>query len=96
MYNSLDTLFLPGIEAGDTLYYYLFVPCGAPIESLFIFERDSIWTQDPKAWYFPKDLTFGAWNELKSGVSDTGANGTTMQFPLVQVDFEIHTDSIPS
>ena len=95
MVNALDTLFLPGIKAGDTLYYYLFVPCGAPIDSIFIFERDSIWNQDPKAYYFPEDLTFGAWNELKSGVSDVGGdNGTTpLLFPLIQVDFEIHTDS---
>jgi hypothetical protein len=92
MVNALDTLFLTDVGVGDTMYYYLWIPQDAPIDSIFIFERDSIWGWGDVSRYYPEDLTFGCWNELKDGVSLLkGAD--TMLFPLVQCDFEIHTDS---
>jgi hypothetical protein len=82
---------LSGARAGDTIFYYLYIPYWAPIDSIFMFERDSLWGQDEYTYYFPEDLDVG-WNELKDGVSLLkGAD--TMVFPLVQCDFEIHTDS---
>jgi hypothetical protein len=89
MENALDTNFLPGVGDKDTIFYYLWIPCGAPIDSIFIFARDSIWAQDAKTVYKKIDLNFGCWNELFDRVDSTG----TFLFPLVQCDFEIHTDA---
>jgi hypothetical protein len=94
-YNARDTLFLKDLAPGDTIYYYWYIPCGAPIDSFFIFERDSMWGRDYYSYYFPEDLTFGAWNELKDGISEMRNNGSEpMLFPLIQIDCEFHTDSM--
>lgn len=84
---SKDTTFLQDLNYGDTIYYYLYIPLVAPIDSLFVFVRNVNWTHDEHTVYHASDLSFGGWNELKDGISD--------DFPMVdsviQSDFEIHT-----
>jgi hypothetical protein len=91
--DALDSTFLDGLNIGDTLYYYLYVPWGAPIDSIFIFVRDLNWNQEVHSIYHASDLRFGRWNELKDGISDTTiagfGNGAPMTIPLIQSDLQI-------
>lgn len=94
--DALDSTFLDGLNIGDTLYYYLYVPWGAPIDSIFIFVRaieSGNWNQDVHTVYHASDLHYGRWNELKDGISDTCTtafgDGAPFTTPLIQSDFQI-------
>ena len=89
--DALDTTFLHELDNRDTLFYYLYVPWGAPIDSIFIFVRNTSWAHDLHTVYHASDLHYGRWNELKDGISDTSSDGSDFAMPLVQSDFEIHT-----
>jgi len=97
--DALDSTFLHDLDIGDTLFYYLYVPWNAPIDSIFIFVRaldaGGTWTQDVHTVYHASDLHFGRWNELKDGISDTTVtgfgNGEPFPTPLIQSDFQIDT-----
>jgi hypothetical protein len=95
--NGLDTIFMDDLVPGlDTIYYYLWIPNNAPIDSIFAFERDSLMEWDSKVIFRKADLNFGYWNELKSGLSltaDSSGTQVPIHLPLWQIDFEIHTDS---
>jgi hypothetical protein len=94
--DALDTSFLDGLSNGDTIYYYLYVPWSTPIDSLFIFVRDTDWNRNEYSFYHASDLNFGRWNELKNGISNTcqpGYDDGAFGIPLIQSDFEIHTNS---
>jgi len=92
----LDSTFLQDLDTGDTIYYYLYIPSGAPIDSIFMFLRDYNWAWDKATIYHASDLDFGVWNELKDGISDSTDYGdTTFTFPIMQSDFQIDTyDSV--
>jgi len=93
--EALDSTFLHDLDIRDTMYYYLYVPWNAPIDSIFIFVRDLSWNQEVHTIYHASDLHFGRWNELKDGISDTTipgfGNGVPFTTPLIQSDFQIDT-----
>ena len=89
--ENLDTTFLQDLDNGDTIYYYLYIPAEAPIDSIFMFLRNQNWEHEEHKVYHASDLNFGVWNELKDGISDNNTDGDPFEFPLVQSDFEIHT-----
>jgi hypothetical protein len=94
--DSFDTTFLQDLDNGDTIYYYLYIPSEAPIDSIFMFMRNQDWEHDEHTVYHSSDLVFGAWNELKDGISDsTDYWDTTFTLPVIQSDFQIDTyDSV--
>jgi hypothetical protein len=86
--ENRDTSFLIGVENRDTMYYYVYIPQGAPIDSIFIFVRNQDWEHDGHTTYYPRNLHFGRWNELKDGISDD----LEITTGIIQSDFEIHTN----
>jgi len=86
--ENRDTSFLIGVENRDTMYYYVYIPQGCPIDSIFIFVRNQDWAHDGHTTYYPRNLRFGRWNELKDGISDDFEITTG----IIQSDFEIHTN----
>ncbi len=93
--DALDTTFLIDLDNGDTIYYYLYIPSEAPIDSIFMFLRNQNWEHDEHTVYHASDLNFGGWNELKDGISDNNTSGEPFTFPLIQSDFQIDTyDSV--
>lgn len=86
--ENLDTTFLDGLDNGDTTYYYVYIPWNAPIDSIFIFVRNASWAHDLHTVYYPSDLRYGRWNELKDGISDD----LDISDGLIQSDFEVHTN----
>jgi len=87
--QNIDTTFLQNLDYGDTIFYYLYIPWNAPIDSIFIFVRDEDWAHDDHKVYHARDLRFGRWNELKDGISKSLPKVNS----IVQSDFEIHTIS---
>ncbi len=87
--DALDSTFLDGLQIGDTVFYYLYIPWGAPIDSIFIFVRNVDWAHDDHKVYHASDLRFGRWNELKDGISELATDSTPFSVPLVQSDFQI-------
>jgi len=87
--EALDTTFLDGVKHGDTLFYYLYIPWTAPIDSIFVFVRNTTWNHDIHTVYHASDLRYGRWNILKDGISDTTADGDPFELPLIQSDFQI-------
>jgi hypothetical protein len=90
--ESLDTTFLDDLDIGDTIYYYLYVPWNAHIDSIFLFVRNTAWAHEEHTVYYPSDLHYGRWNELKDGISKNNTDGDPFELPLIQSDFEIHTN----
>jgi hypothetical protein len=86
--ENRDTSFLIGVENRDTIYYYVYIPWNAHIDSIFIFVRNQDWAHDGHTTYYPQNLRFGRWNELKDGISDDFEITTG----IIQSDFEIHTN----
>jgi hypothetical protein len=86
--ENRDTSFLIGVENRDTMYYYVYIPWSCPIDSIFIFVRNQDWAHDGHTTYYPRNLSFGRWNELKDGISDDFEITTG----IIQSDFEIHTN----
>lgn len=91
--QNIDTTFLIGLDNRDTIYYYLYVPWNAHIDSIFIFIREASWMRDEYTIYRTRDLRYGCWNELKDGISDNfnGEPFDVTDSNIVQSDFEIHT-----
>jgi hypothetical protein len=90
--EAVDTTFLDDLDIGDTLYYYVYIPWSCPVDSIFIFVRNENWNHDEHTVYHPSDLHFGRWNALKDGISEFNTDGDPFTFPLIQSDFEIHTN----
>ncbi len=95
--ENLDTTFLHELYYGDTLFYHVYVPWSADgvIDSIFIMVRNTNWNQDVHTIYHASDLHYGRWNVLKDGISDTCQTGWgdgPFDLPLIQSDFEIHTN----
>ncbi len=86
--ENLDTTFLDGLNNRDTMYYYVYIPWNAPIDSIFIFVRNASWAHDEHTVYYPRDLRYGRWNELKDGISDD----LEITTGIIQSDFEVHTN----
>ncbi len=78
---------------GSEVSYWFYLPTGAPIDSILVFNRDTDWAWCPFGKYLSTDLTFGAWNELIAPCSETLANGDTVNLPILQFDCWIYTDS---
>jgi len=93
--ENLDTTFLDRLSNRDSIYYYVYIPWNAHIDSIFIFVRNAAWEHDEYTVYYPRDLRFGKWNELKDGISDN-QNGSDDAFStadgIIQSDFEVHTN----
>ncbi len=91
----MDTTFIKGLTNRDTIYYYVYIPWSAPIDSIFIFVRDENWQFDELTVYHAEDLNFGRWNELKDGIADN-LNLATVR--IVQTDFQIDlvADTVPA
>jgi hypothetical protein len=101
--EHLDSTFMIDLDNGDTIYYYLYVPWNAPIDSIFIFVRDADWSHDEHTVYHASDLCYGRWNELKDGISELTTNGDEFSTEngdsaIIQIDFQIDliADSIPA
>lgn len=92
--ESLDTTFLTNLDYGDTIYYYLYVPWNAHIDSIFIFVRNFDWDHEEHTVYHASDLHYGRWNELKDGISENNTGGDPFDKidSIIQSDFEIHTN----
>ncbi len=89
-----DSVFLhEDFGYGSEVSYWIYVPTGAPVESILVFNRDSDWTWCDLGKYMPGDLTFGAWNELIAPCNEITASGDTIDLPILQFDLWIFTDS---
>ncbi len=85
--------FLDQATWGDSIWYYLYIPAGAPVDSICAFTRDSDWTWSIFSIYQNSDLAMDAWNELICIVSDTTSGGDTIDLPIIQCDLWIYTNS---
>jgi hypothetical protein len=94
--ESLDTTFLTDLDYGDTIYYYLYIPWNAHIDSIFIFVRNYDWDHEEHTVYHTSDLHYGRWNELKDGISRNNTAGDPFDKidSIIQSDFEIHTSPL--
>ncbi len=73
----------PRVNPGETVYYRVWVPAGAPINGLKTFLKDNNRNWVDGIWYGYTGLQKNAWNELTIRVPQTGA------FPILEVGLQV-------
>ncbi len=91
-----DSVFMHDqVDFSSEVVWWLYIPAGAPIDSVIAMNRDSDWSWCDFGQYMPGDLIFGGWNELIAPIPEFRASdGSPMDLPIIQFDLWIYTDSL--
>jgi len=73
----------PKVNPGETVYYHVWVPAGAPINGLKTFLKDNNGNWVDGIWFGYTGLQKSAWNEITIRVPQAGA------FPMLEVGLQV-------
>ena len=73
----------PAVKPGETVYYRVWVPSGAPINGLKTFLKDNNGNWVDGTWFGYSGLKKNAWNEVTINTPQSGA------FPMLEVGLQV-------